>query len=127
MLLEYEANININNADGNSPLALACGAGNFQLVEAILAHPSFQAGQAVHSSCDPMFAAIDNEREYIVHRLLQNGFSVNQTTPDGSTPLYEAAHWNIVSIVKLLIRHVKNTNRDAVVGALSNSSLITQL
>lgn len=104
LLIEVEADVNQVKANKSTPLANACGKGNFDIVFLLLragADPNLNAGTP------SLYTAANSPK--IVQLLLQYGAKVDcKVTHDldifmGDEPLHHAAGWGCVKSVRLLL------------------------
>ncbi|CAF4384462.1 unnamed protein product, partial [Rotaria sp. Silwood2] len=118
-LIGKEADVNVQNRYGISPLLLCAESGNQELVQALieagayvnitptgdLAEEKFLAGQT------PLFGAAKRGHVEICEYLIKNGADVNAVTMTGATPLYTATEEGHLDVVVLLIRYGADVNQ----------------
>jgi uncharacterized protein len=98
--------INKKNANGFTPLLLACYRGNFDVAEFLI--PLVKNLNNKSDEGSALTAAVFNEYEKLVNLLLKNGADPNITNIDGVTALMMAAQSNNPKIVSLLINYKSN-------------------
>ena len=98
--LEYGADIEFIDADGETPLGKAAATGNVRVVNYLLQRGADVNGALVHTTskhlqnarCNtPLINAVAGGHRNVVRTLLQAGACVNRTNRDGWTPLHFAS------------------------------------
>ncbi|RMI95255.1 hypothetical protein CDV36_016417, partial [Fusarium kuroshium] len=115
-LLTAGAQVDIENANGESPLHLACHYGDQHLVKSLLgadADPNKTAGGVGWS---PLNKAIYYKRVDLVDTLLEGGSSLLIKDLDGRTPLMTAIKRCLYDVVQKLLEHLQkdSTELDAI-------------
>jgi len=114
-LLDYGANPNAGKANLETPLMLAAGQGDLELVNRLLeAHASPNAGPA--DGMSPLYEGACSGNADVVAALLANGAEPNGALSSGSTPLGVAAWQGNVRMVKLLIDAGARTDAQGYLG-----------
>jgi uncharacterized protein len=98
--------INKKNANGFTPLLLACYRGNFDVAEFLI--PLVKNINNKSDEGSALTAAVFKEYEKLALLLLKNGADPNITNIDGVTALMMAAQLNNPKIVSLLIKYKVN-------------------
>ena len=73
LLLQYKANPNIQDADGLTPLAIACQRGNFFAVDRLLRADEIDIGICDNQGSTPLHGACQFGSDKIVKLLLKGG------------------------------------------------------
>ena len=105
VLLQYNANPNIQDADGLTPLAIACQRGNFFAADRLLRADRIDIGICDNQGSTPLHEACEFGSDKIVEVLLKKGAQILEADRDGVTPLHVACREGHVAIVKLLFLH----------------------
>ncbi len=89
LLLERGAQVNVVSAQGDTPLALALAARQFDLARQFLARGADPNAGRVERLCAPLFWAVQNNQDAIARELLARGADPNAASAIGSdlTPL----------------------------------------
>lgn len=133
-LLEHGANVNIANAKGFTPLAIAAGTGDLRLVELLLKYnadinmrtPGLKFRQNIWKSThgregDPaLWEAIRGRHVAVVKLLLEHGADVELADSQGITPLMFAVGVGSLPVAEQLLYH--NANVYAQAAGMSNTS-----
>lgn len=108
MLIEFGANINIQDSGGLTPLHIAAFNGDRDLVSLLLDHKV-----NINCCCDEMWtplhyaAAVDNAE--IIHVLVKAGAKIEYLDKENNTPLHVAVKNGCVAAVKCLLSFGANT------------------
>jgi len=86
LLLEYKANPNAQQSDGNTPLHLACFKGDLVLVELLLRYGADVNIQNNVAGRTPLHVAADGYHDSIVELLLKHKANINVQDHFGKTP-----------------------------------------
>ena len=105
LLLQCNANPNIRDADGLTPLAIACQRGNRFAVDRLLHASGIEIDIQDNHGCTPLHEACEYGSEKIVELLLKKGARFLEADRDGVPPLHVACHEGHLAIVKLLFFH----------------------
>ena len=103
MVESYQANPNMDDKSGHSPLTLAASFGHIRTARALInvgADPNLEAG--IRKT--PLMAAAAAGHEGMVQSLLKCGALINTTTKSGSSPLLAACSAGREEMVKFLAR-----------------------
>jgi hypothetical protein len=106
-MLEYGANPNMKNGDGNTPLGLAAEKGHTEMVKVLLeygANPNMKNG----NGSTPLSGATYYGCTDSVKVLLEYGADPNMKYGNGKTPLSLAAKKGHTEIVKILNQYIAN-------------------
>ena len=87
MLLEYKANPNAQQSDGNTSLHLACFKGDIALVELLIKYGADSNMQNTVAGRTPLHVAVDGYHESIVEILVKAGASIDIQDHFEKTPL----------------------------------------
>jgi ankyrin repeat protein len=95
LLAHAKANVNIEDADGCTPLSIACEAGHVRVVDFLLKNGAKQsiAIKSKRDGVSPLRQASQNGHDAIVDLLLKNGAREHVNIQDamGATPLFKAS------------------------------------
>ena len=105
LLLSCGANPNLVDADGLTPLAVACQRGNFFAVDRFLNDDGVDIGICDNQGSSPLHEACECGSEKIVELLLKKGAQIQEADREGVTPLHVACREGHVAIVKQLFLH----------------------
>ena len=103
MVERYQADPNMNDKTGHSPLTLASSFGHIRTVKALIsvgADPNLESG--IRKT--PLMAAAEAGHEGMVQTLLQQGASIHATTANGSSPLLAACSAGREEMVHFLVQ-----------------------
>ena len=99
---EYEAEIEMKDKNGQTPLIQAIAWGHESVVRMLL-----EKGANIETTDEdgrtPLIKAAFHGHEAIVRLLLEKGAKIEAKDNDGDTPLIEAANWRHPSIVRMLL------------------------
>jgi ankyrin repeat protein len=135
LLISENADVNVTDSDGMTPLHYAAREGHKEIVELLLAHGadvniseaylnSIAAEYAMHynhteivqllvskgADISPLHLAIYMKDETKAKSLIEDGADVNSRTPAGITPLNQAVGKGLKDIVELLIAYGADVN-----------------
>lgn len=117
-LLKHGADVNAREHyfDGDSPLMLAVGKNNLDLVKLLVEHGANPNIKYIDEVGDtegytPFLLAIQNNNFDMVKLLVEHGANVNSEADCGDTPLSLAVERNNFEMVKYLVEHGANVNR----------------
>ena len=106
-LLDHRAiKVNQRNADGCTPLFVACTCGHLEIVHLLMAHPQINPMAKNEDNSSPLHGAMakNTNNVTITNLLIQTGlFDVNEPMKDGVTPLMVACFADLPEIVELLL------------------------
>ena len=105
LLLQCNANPNIQDTDGLTPLAIACQRGNYFAVDRLLRADGIDIAVCDNQGSTPLHEACEYGSEKIVELLLKKGAQILEADRDGVIPLHVACREGHVAIVKLLFLH----------------------
>uniref|UniRef100_A0A8B9MZ88 Uncharacterized protein n=1 Tax=Accipiter nisus TaxID=211598 RepID=A0A8B9MZ88_9AVES len=100
-LIEHDADINMPDDDGWTPLHFAAQNGDDRIVRLLLDHQA-QVNAQEHDGWTPLHLASQNNFENVARVLLSRQADSNTQEVDGKTALHVAACFGHVSLVKLL-------------------------
>lgn len=113
-LLSEKANVNARDCIGQSPLHIACAAGNNEIVDMMLragAATEYDSSANVGSQDETKrFSMLDEDvmhRDMVHHKVLMGGIYLKNRT---GRPLHIAANYNHLAIVKLLLQNGADVN-----------------
>ena len=109
ILLEYGANPNLKDANGQTPLHLAIADDKIEIVKLLLEY-LVDYNSKDNSGNIPLTLAIKKNRIEIVELLLQYGVDPNLKDDEGKFPLYLAIMDNNLEMVELLLKYGANPN-----------------
>ena len=113
------------NADGVTPLHLACRGGFVDCVALLLATGA-SANARDAFGWAPAHDCAAHGNESILRMLAEHGAQLHLATKDGWTPLHFAAFNGSTRAVLLLLRHGANPDRPAGLGGLSAREIATK-
>jgi len=116
LLLQYGANINAQDNDGLTPLAIACQRGNYFVVERLLQVEKIEIALRDNQKSTALHEACKSGTEKIVELLLKSGANILATDSDDVTPLHIACREGYSDIVNLLL-YYGHHKRGVLVGA----------
>jgi len=105
LLLQSDADPNIQDADGLTPLAIACQRGNFFAVDRLLHADGIDISICDNQGSTPLHEACEGGSDKIVELLLQKGAQILEADRDGVLPLHVACREGHIAIVKQLFLH----------------------
>ena len=94
--------INENDAEGNTPLTLACHTGNLPILTFILQQPGVDVDETDAHGNTPLCIASMYGREPVVNLLLTSGANINKANANKDTPILIARKHGHMNIVKIL-------------------------
>jgi ankyrin repeat protein len=111
LLLYYGANVNIQNAEGDTPMHLAAKAGLQEICHMIL-NDGYRVDVNIQNAKGdtPMHLATIAGLQEICQMILINGYRVDIKNADGETALQIAAQVGLVKICTLLLRESADVN-----------------
>ena len=103
--------ININNcdADGYTPLILACTVGHHDIVEYLISKKA-DVDFTAPDGASALFCAVQEGHWEVVELLIDSDASVNLQSNGGATPLYIASQEGFKSLVRKLLQHGAKPN-----------------
>jgi len=110
LLLQKQADPNIQDDDGLTPLAIACQRGNYFAADRLLRADGINIASCDNQGSTPLHEACESGSEKIVELLLDNDADILKADRDKVTPLHVACREGHVAIVKLLFRHAFQQN-----------------
>ena len=116
MLLDKQADVNIQNVEGVTPLYMACNKGHNDIVKMLL---DKQADINIHNveGGTPLFMACHKGHKDIVKMLMKKQANVNIQNVEGVTPLFIACENGHKDIVKVFLDKQADVNIQTVEGA----------
>ena len=102
-LIDYNANANIADKHGWTPLILAAKKGYLTITKTLLSAPNIDIDARKPDVGTALMVAADNGEDDIVKVLIDHGADVNITDDDNWTPLIWAAEQGYLPIVKTLL------------------------
>ena len=108
LLLKLDLDVNQPDWIGNTPLHIACNAGNYDLVALLLSIKSIDVNVRNDDGYTPLHYACKNDQNgqvKTVELLLLNRLTLDVNVPndDGLTPLHLACMYGLTKVVKLLL------------------------
>ncbi|KAJ8675385.1 hypothetical protein QAD02_011171 [Eretmocerus hayati] len=110
ILLDGGANMNINNAIGDTPLTLAAKIGNVSIIDLLLSYNVLNNSDSNSGLSHLHIACMRNESKVVRNLLLFDGVEMinnpvrkNSQSWAGYTPLHFAVHYECIETVKLLL------------------------
>jgi ankyrin repeat protein len=110
LLLEYGANVNVQDNDKKTPLHIACCKNDFKIAELLLEHGANVNVQSKKGGNTPLHYACRRGNVETVKLLLEYGADVNVQNKDEVTPLHIVCKRNNIEIVELLLKEDANIN-----------------
>ena len=110
VLLCESASLSDKVGNGDTPLHLACGAGQAQVASIFIQLGADIDAEDWHIRRTPLHCACRSGDVATVRLLLEHGADVNVKKNDGVTPLYYACGSGDVDIVRLLVEHGADIN-----------------
>lgn len=105
LLLQKGANVNAEDNDGLTPLAIACQRGNYFAVERLLQAEQIDITLVDNQGSTALHEACENGTGKIVEMLLKSGAEISVADRDRVTPLHIACREGYTDVVKLLLYH----------------------
>jgi len=104
-LIRQDPGFNVNmvvHGDGRNLLHHACdGSNRFPVIPLLLAHPDIDVNVKDKYGWTPFFLACLNGRTACVREMLKDSrVKVNEPDIDGFTPLWRAAYWGHLDLIK---------------------------
>jgi ankyrin repeat protein len=115
MLLDKQADVNIQTVKGATPLFITCHQGHKDIVKMLLDKQADVNIQTVKGAT-PLFITCHQGHKDIVKMLLDKQADINIQTVDRTTPLYAACHLGHKDIVKMLLDKQADINIQSVEG-----------
>jgi len=115
LLLQHNANVNAQDNDGLTPLAIACQRGNYFAVERLLQEEKVDIAVKDNKRSTALHEACENGTGKIVELLLKRKANISVADRDGVTPLHIACHKGCSNVVKLLLHH--NDDKKDIISA----------
>ena len=112
LLLDHNADVNIQDKDGCTPLQRCAREGNENLCRLLLDHNA-DVNIQDKDGCTPLHSCVREGNENLCRLLLEHNANVNIRYKDGSTPLHLSARRNrdCSKIIDLLVKYgVQNIN-----------------
>ncbi len=105
-LLLAAPGINVNPVapDGATPLMMATQKGDEQMVDLLLAAPGINIDIQAPDGVTVLYIAAQNNFPGIVEQLIRWGADANLASSEGTTPLYLAAHYGYLEVVRILLQ-----------------------
>lgn len=103
LLLQYGANVNCQDADGVTPLAIACQRGNYYGVVSLVKASQIDIEIGDNQGSTALHEACENGSIQIVKLLLAKGATISIANTDGVTPLHIACREGYDDIVNYLL------------------------
>ncbi|XP_029142269.1 B-cell lymphoma 3 protein [Protobothrops mucrosquamatus] len=117
------------NFEGFTPLHLAVGSSNSDMVLALLDHGADVDAVDIKSGRSPLLHAVENNNLDMVELLLQHGANVNAQSYGGNTALHTASGRGLLDMLRLLVRNgadggLKNYHNDTALMVARNKRAI---
>ncbi|XP_051868517.1 2-5A-dependent ribonuclease-like [Pristis pectinata] len=109
-LIAEGALVDFEPDDKGTPLFLAAGKGNDQVVELLLKKKANVNYQTKSFGWSPLHSAIQSNHEKVVHLLLEHGADPHLRRKNGATPFITAAIVGEVSLLEMLLSHGADVN-----------------
>ncbi|XP_072836375.2 B-cell lymphoma 3 protein isoform X1 [Pogona vitticeps] len=124
-LLDLEA----RNFEGFTPLHVAVGTCNREVVLTLLEHRADVDAVDIKSGRSPLLHAVENNNLPMVELLLQHGANVNTQSYGGNTALHAASGRGLLDMLRLLVRNgadgsLKNYHNDTPLMVAKNKRVI---
>ncbi|KAI8626193.1 ankyrin [Xylariaceae sp. FL1651] len=98
--------VNVRNRVGRSPLCSAMEAGNCEVSQWLISHPSFDANSEVYNAYFPICRAVQKAQFEVAQQLLSHpSININLRDKLGISPLCRAVHRNSLETVQLLLSY----------------------
>lgn len=107
-LLSVNADVNTHDNRSITPLMLAVGTGNIQIVEMLTKNKALLNAKSSHNRMTPLLIAVENNDAQITRKLLDLNANVDGANDYGYTPLMAAAEAGHLEILNILIRYGAN-------------------
>lgn len=114
LLIEYGADVHIQNEDGRSALQLACERGRLSW---LVANDRLDALVKSMGNSSPLHQAIWTQNEPLAVQCLQNGMDPTAKDAAGKTPLDYCATSCNVELARLLIAHIESQTLPPAAGS----------
>ncbi len=98
----YNADQNLRDSNGNTPLGLAAARGNLSTLTTLILHNATIDGRN-NKGCTPLAIATSRGHIKIIQELHQKGASIHAQTDNGDTPLHIATQQGYREIVMFLL------------------------
>lgn len=108
-LLEVQADVNLADANGNTPLITAIECGKRNVVKILLENNAIVNYVDKHG-LTPLIASINKKNSKMTRILLDNGADVNFVSDCGLTPLYSAVMSGHNGIINMLLSYEPRTD-----------------
>ncbi|XP_039208157.1 B-cell lymphoma 3 protein isoform X1 [Crotalus tigris] len=117
------------NFEGFTPLHLAVGSSNSDMVLALLDHGADVDAVDIKSGRSPLLHVVENNNLDMVELLLQHGANVNAQSYGGNTALHTASGRGLLDMLRLLVRNgadggLKNYHNDTALMVARNKRAI---
>jgi ankyrin repeat protein len=109
-LIERGALINVSNADGSSPLAVASSSGKLAAVRLLLDKKA-HINARDHEGRTALVRAVQKGHGSVAELLLSRGANSSLLPDDGDTPLCLASRFGLVGTVRLLLERGADVNK----------------
>lgn len=109
VLLSKNAEINLCNNNGTSPLYIACQEGHDSTVQLLVSNGA-RINLCSEEGISPLFVACQEDHSSTVQLLLNNGAEINLCDKDGTSPLSVACQEGHDIIVQILLRNRADIN-----------------
>ncbi|XP_042296832.1 B-cell lymphoma 3 protein isoform X2 [Sceloporus undulatus] len=117
------------NFEGLTPLHVAVGTSNHNVVLTLLEHGADVDAVDIKSGRSPLLHAVENNNMEMVELLLKHGASVNAQSYGGNTALHAASGRGFLDMLRLLVRNgadgsLKNYHNDTPLMVAKNKRVI---
>jgi len=102
LIKNHNADINIADIKGNTPLHLACSISNINIINILLKKNVNINAQDING-CTPLFKAVHEKKLDIIILLINKNANVNLCNKKKNSPLHEACYTNNIDIVNQLL------------------------
>jgi len=116
LLLEHNANSNISDIEGITPVMLASQNGQIEILKLLLEHNANINTTCFTEKYFPLYYAVSENHLDVVNFLLDNNVNIDQTVHDGTTVLSLACYRGQIKITNLLISRNANVNHRRLSG-----------
>ncbi|CAF0804567.1 unnamed protein product [Brachionus calyciflorus] len=113
LVLKYKADVNSEDIDGDTPLAVACYEDKPVVVKFLLENGGLVNKKGIRGDT-PLHIAVANCPNEVVKMLLNNGADPNMINNDQETPLHIAIRHNQPEILKTLLKITKNLDQGSI-------------
>lgn len=114
-LIKYGARLDVFDTEGNSVMYYPIKFGYYEIIDILIDYDSKIIGISLinikdHKGSVPLFYAIKYRNKYALQQLLSKDANANYRNNDNVNALHMAVLKKDISMVKLVIKHIKNLN-----------------